>query len=120
MTLVLERPKSFAGISTLLSRCVGFQSGLLARWRSELHSKPSRKRPMRDGQEYTRRTLIAGIAGWAAAPALAKLGNTATEGFAQVPGGRVWWLRVGTGSRTPLLLLHGGPGAAHDYLLPLA
>jgi proline iminopeptidase len=28
-------------------------------------------------------------------------------------------MRVGTGSRTPLLLLHGGPGAAHFYLLPL-
>jgi proline iminopeptidase len=28
-------------------------------------------------------------------------------------------MRVGTGSGTPLLLLHGGPGAAHYYLLPL-
>jgi len=41
------------------------------------------------------------------------------EGFAEVPGGRVWWRAVGSGSRTPLLLLHGGPGAGHDYLKPL-
>lgn len=41
-------------------------------------------------------------------------------GMVAVPGGRVWWGRVGSGSRTPLLLLHGGPGGGHDYLLPLA
>ena len=32
------------------------------------------------------------------------------EGFVQVPGGRVWYRIMGTGDRTPLLLLHGGPG----------
>ncbi len=42
------------------------------------------------------------------------------EGFADVPGGRVWWRISGSGSGTPLLLLHGGPGAGHDYLEPLA
>ncbi|WP_299656882.1 alpha/beta fold hydrolase [uncultured Jannaschia sp.] len=42
------------------------------------------------------------------------------EGFADVSGGRVWWRISGSGSRTPLLLLHGGPGAGHDYLEPLA
>jgi proline iminopeptidase len=31
----------------------------------------------------------------------------------------VWWMRVGSGPKTPLLLLHGGPGAGHNYLLPL-
>ncbi len=40
-------------------------------------------------------------------------------GYADVPGGKVWWMRVGSGPKTPLLLLHGGPGAAHNYLLPL-
>jgi proline iminopeptidase len=40
------------------------------------------------------------------------------QGFVQVPGGRVWWRRVGAGPKTPLLLLHGGPGAGHNYLLP--
>lgn len=42
------------------------------------------------------------------------------EGFADVPGGKVWWRIVGSGPGTPLLLLHGGPGAGHDYLEPLA
>ena len=28
----------------------------------------------------------------------------------QVPGGRVWYTTMGSGDRTPLLLLHGGPG----------
>ena len=74
---------------------------------------------MRNSQEYTRRALIAGAAAWVATPALAARSDGASEGFAQVPGGRVWWMRVGTGSRTPLLLLHGGPGAAHLYLLAL-
>ncbi len=38
-----------------------------------------------------------------------------------VPGGNVWWMRTGGASakKTPLLTLHGGPGAGHDYLLPL-
>jgi proline iminopeptidase len=40
-------------------------------------------------------------------------------GYCDVPGGRVWWMRVGSGPKTPLLVLHGGPGAAHNYLLPL-
>jgi proline iminopeptidase len=42
------------------------------------------------------------------------------SGRAAVPGGQAWWKRVGSGSKTPLLTLHGGPGAGHDYLLPLA
>lgn len=41
------------------------------------------------------------------------------EGFAVVPGGKIWWQIVGSGPRPPLLLLHGGPGAGHDYLEPL-
>ena len=32
------------------------------------------------------------------------------EGFVSVPGGRVWYRVVGSGPRTPLLLVHGGPG----------
>jgi len=34
-------------------------------------------------------------------------------------GYRIWYRRVGTGTGTPLLVLHGGPGAGHDYLEPL-
>lgn len=45
-------------------------------------------------------------------------GTPDDEGFAEVPGGRAWWRRVGAGPKTPLLLLHGGPGAGHNYLLP--
>jgi proline iminopeptidase len=40
-----------------------------------------------------------------------------TEGTISVPGGRVWYRIVGGGAAgTPLLVLHGGPGAPHDYL----
>jgi len=42
------------------------------------------------------------------------------EGFIDVPGGRVWYRVVGKGPGTPLLLLHGGPGAPSYYLKPLA
>ena len=42
------------------------------------------------------------------------------EGFVQTPGGRVWYRIVGSGSRTPLLVLHGGPGVPSTYLKPLA
>ena len=41
------------------------------------------------------------------------------EGYVAVPGGRVWYKVVGTGDAVPLLALHGGPGAGHDYLEPL-
>jgi proline-specific peptidase len=44
----------------------------------------------------------------------------ADEGFVEVEGGRVWYRRLGDGDALPVLLLHGGPGAAHDYMLPLA
>jgi proline iminopeptidase len=41
-------------------------------------------------------------------------------GFIPVEGGRVWYAVKGTGTRTPLLVLHGGPGVPHDYLENLA
>lgn len=41
------------------------------------------------------------------------------EGYVPVPGGRVWYEIVGSSNRVPLLTLHGGPGAGHDYLEPL-
>jgi proline-specific peptidase len=44
-------------------------------------------------------------------------------GYADVPGGRIWWRMDGVrhlkSSRVPLLAIHGGPGGCHDYLLPL-
>ncbi len=43
-----------------------------------------------------------------------------STGFVAVAGGRVWYEVHGTGTRTPLLVLHGGPGIPHDYLANLA
>lgn len=42
------------------------------------------------------------------------------EGYIDVPGGRIWYRMAGIGGKgAPLLVLHGGPGAPHDYLEPL-
>jgi proline iminopeptidase len=46
-------------------------------------------------------------------------GEGSTEGFINVPGGKVWYRSVGTGKGTPLLVLHGGPGVPSYYLKPL-
>ncbi|BBX63489.1 proline iminopeptidase [Mycobacterium saskatchewanense] len=42
-----------------------------------------------------------------------------TEGTIAVPGGNVWFERVGGGPGTPLLVVHGGPGLPHNYLRSL-
>ncbi|NEW07650.1 proline iminopeptidase-family hydrolase [Paenibacillus sp. SYP-B3998] len=39
-----------------------------------------------------------------------------SEGYIEVPGGRIWYNRIGDGHKTPLLVLHGGPGNTHDPL----
>lgn len=71
----------------------------------------------------TRRELLA-VGGaavlTAALPTRSSASVASQHGFAPVPGGQVWWRRVGSGPGTPLLVLHGGPGAGHDYLQPLA
>jgi proline-specific peptidase len=41
-------------------------------------------------------------------------------GTVAVAGGRVWFRRLGSGDLLPLLILHGGPGAASYYLEPFA
>ncbi|MEO8456706.1 MAG: proline iminopeptidase-family hydrolase [Chloroflexota bacterium] len=41
------------------------------------------------------------------------------EGLIDAPGGRIWYRVAGDGPGVPLLVLHGGPGAGHDYLEPL-
>ena len=42
------------------------------------------------------------------------------EGFVEVKGGKVWFRIVGEEKPgIPLLTVHGGPGAPHDYLNPL-
>jgi proline iminopeptidase len=45
--------------------------------------------------------------------------GSVTEGYIDVPGGRVWYYEVGEGDATPLLCLHGGPGSTHHNLEPL-
>jgi len=47
------------------------------------------------------------------------------EGYVSFEDGRTWYriegdLRPGDAGPPPLVVLHGGPGATHDYLLPLA
>jgi len=46
-----------------------------------------------------------------------------TEGMIDVPGGRVWYRKLGSGPGTPLIALHGGPGGTacrFEVLAPLA
>lgn len=44
-----------------------------------------------------------------------------TEGFIEVNGLKLYYLKfIPRSIRATLLCLHGGPGASHDYLLPLA
>ena len=45
--------------------------------------------------------------------------TTQREGTVQVPGGNVWYHIEGDGPGTPLLMLHGGPGAGWDYFEPM-
>src|SRR6476659_1791153 len=40
------------------------------------------------------------------------------EGWLPVRGGRIWYRVSGTGQGTPMVLLHGGPGAGSYYLKP--
>lgn len=44
---------------------------------------------------------------------------TQSEGTIAVPGGDVWFKRVGGGRGLPLLVVHGGPGLPHNYVLAL-
>ena len=41
------------------------------------------------------------------------------QGMIAVPGGKVWFNRVGGGAGLPLLAVHGGPGLPHGYLTSL-
>jgi proline-specific peptidase len=57
--------------------------------------------------------LVAAVAGCGSP------GLSPGTGFVNVTGGRVWYRIVGHGTRTPLLVLHGGPGVSSYYLKPL-
>lgn len=52
--------------------------------------------------------LLAALA--AALSGCGRRGLAPGDGFVPVPGGKVWYRVMGAGERTPLLLLHGGPG----------
>jgi proline iminopeptidase len=41
------------------------------------------------------------------------------EGFIEVEGGKIWYRIDGEGDKTPVLLLHGGPGSSSFNLEPL-
>lgn len=41
-----------------------------------------------------------------------------TEGFVDVEGGKVWYKRLGNGGKTPLLVMHGGPGSGCCRMIP--
>ena len=41
------------------------------------------------------------------------------EGYIELESGKVWYRIMGQGDKTPLLLLHGGPGFPSYYLNPL-
>lgn len=45
----------------------------------------------------------------------------AVEGRIDVTGGEIWYGLCGdrSGTKTPLIIIHGGPGMSHDYLYPL-
>jgi proline iminopeptidase len=44
---------------------------------------------------------------------------SAGEAYLAVPNGRIWYRRVGSGTGTPVILLHGGPGFSSYYLKSL-
>lgn len=64
--------------------------------------------------------VILGLTGATSATAAAPGKIEPGEGFVKVTGGKVWYRVVGSGDKTPLLLLHGGPGAPSYYLERLA
>jgi proline iminopeptidase len=45
--------------------------------------------------------------------------HTPREGYVEVTGGKIWYRINGEGNKTPILLLHGGPGSSSYYLDPL-
>lgn len=64
-------------------------------------------------------TCIAGCWGPGTSFETKNTGDT-KEGYVFVTGGKVWYKIAGADRKgVPLLVVHGGPGAAHDYLDPI-
>jgi proline iminopeptidase len=64
-------------------------------------------------------SILVGCATPSASPSARSVLQRPPTGFVEVEGGKVWYAVHGTGTRTPLLVLHGGPGIPHDYLANL-
>jgi proline iminopeptidase len=48
------------------------------------------------------------------------INKSSVEGYVKVTGGKIWYKIIGINMPgIPLLLIHGGPGASHDYLEPI-
>ncbi len=64
--------------------------------------------------------LIAAVAGCSEKPPRTEARPALPAGEAMLPvdGGRIWYKLTGTGSGTPVILLHGGPGFSSFYLKP--
>jgi proline iminopeptidase len=67
--------------------------------------------------------MIAGLLGACASASATRRPSPATapastarpipaEGYVTVPGGRIWYQRMGDGPGIPLIVIHGGPGSA--------
>jgi proline iminopeptidase len=48
------------------------------------------------------------------------LTKPSSQGFVQVLGHKLFFRSFGRGTKGVVLCLHGGPGATHDYMLPMA
>jgi proline iminopeptidase len=71
----------------------------------------------------TRREAITGIGVLTLAATLSHARQSAAAertGKVAVSGGNVTYWVIGEGRGTPILMVHGGPGAIHDYMMPLA
>lgn len=66
----------------------------------------------------TRRTALAGLAA-ASLPLLTAAGVPMSTGYLPVNDGRIFFVRLGRPGKTPLVMLHGGPGGGYRYLLGL-
>ena len=67
--------------------------------------------------KYLRLALALFFAAVFAAPAIVQSAvYPQQEGFVDAHGVLIYYVAFGTGS--PLVVLHGGPGASHDYFLP--
>src|SRR4030095_15600967 len=70
--------------------------------------------------QLTRRQMIIGSTMLVLTGCAKRVQPKASEGRTAVGGGTVGWRRFGDGPKTPLILIHGGPGFPSDYLEPFA